>query len=69
MPEFEKYANESPEAARRRIAKNIRAKGNPGAPSVAPMAPRAPRTKGNLMGKGYNIARNINGGKLPDVGY
>ena len=45
MPEFEKYADESPEAARRRISKNIQAKGKPGAPSVAPMAPRAPRTK------------------------
>ena len=35
----------------------------------APRAPRVPRTKGDLSGKGYNIARNINGGKLPDVGY
>jgi len=31
MPEFEKYANESPEAARRRISKNLKAKGNPDA--------------------------------------
>ena len=35
-------------------------------PGVVPMVPR---TKSNMMGKGYNIARNINGGKLPDIGY
>jgi hypothetical protein len=35
-------------------------------PGVVPMVPR---TKGSMMGKGYNIARNINGGKLPDIGY
>ena len=66
-------------AGKRAAAAARRSKGNPGAsvPKPRPMgsrpaparAPRVPRTKGNLMGKGYNIARNINGGKLPDVGY
>ena len=31
MPEYERYPGEAPEAARRRISKNIKAKGNPGA--------------------------------------
>ena len=37
--------------------------------ATRPTPSRLPRTKGDLSGKGYNIARNINGGKLPDVGY
>ena len=61
MPEFEKYANESPEAARRRISKNIQAKGKPG-------APMAPRTKSSMMRKGYNFTRNLGGEDLPDIG-
>ena len=63
MPEFEKYPNESPEAARRRISKNLKAKGKP---SVAPMAPR---TKSSMMRKGYNFTRNLGGEDLPDTGY
>jgi len=53
-------------APRRAPARAPRARG--GVPPVA-RAPRTPRTKGDLSGKGYNIARNINGGKLPDLGY
>jgi len=41
-----------------------------GSPLAAPTGlPRVPGTKGSMMGKGYNIARNINGGTLPDPGY
>ena len=61
-------------AGRRAAAAARRA--NPGATGAKPMgsrlgaarAPRIPRTKGNLMGKGYNFTRNI-GGELPDIGY
>ena len=66
-------------AGQRAAAAARRSKSNPGAsvPKPRPMgsrpaparAPRVPRTKGDLSGKGYNIARNINGGKLPGTGY
>ena len=70
-------------AGRRAAAAARRAKGNPGATGAKPMgsrlgaartprtarAPRIPRTKGSMMGKGYNFTRNINGGELPDIGY
>ena len=41
-----------------------------GSPLAAPTGlPRVPGTKGSMMKKGYNFTRNINGGKLPDLGY
>ena len=73
MPRFERYPDESPEAAKRRISKNIaQDKRNPGAPRAvprAPKSPRAPRTKENMMRRGYNFTRNLGGEDLPDTGY
>ena len=58
MPELERYPNESPTAARLRIARNrAKNKDNP------------VKTKGDIMGNG-NISRTIKDmGETSDVGY
>ena len=76
MPEFKKYPNESPAAARQRIAKNIAKANTPVAnPEMGynnsltwndkregTPVPRVRKPK-----PGYNPTRNI--GSTPDVGY
>ena len=61
-------------AGQRAAAAARRSKSNPGLKRRTsklgpPIVDSTTGTKGNLMGKGYNIARNINGGTLPDPGY
>tara|TARA_R100001530_G_C4308825_1_gene152463 strand:+ start:319 stop:627 length:309 start_codon:yes stop_codon:yes gene_type:complete len=59
MPKYERYPNEAPEAARRRIARNrapVRGQGLRGQAPRAPrpQAPVAPdATRGDLMLRGY----------------
>ena len=69
MPKYERYPNESPIAAKRRISKNISRDASTAKNPRLPRAGRAgaPATKASLMKGGYNIARNI--GETPDIGY
>jgi hypothetical protein len=64
MPKYQRYPNEAPDAARRRISKNVAMdKGNPAA---QPGLEEKPRLRGKRS-KGYNITKNL--GKIPGIGY
>ena len=67
MPRYERYPDESPEAARRRISKNLQAEGNP---RVTARPPRVPRAKNpdEVKTKADLLAGNL-GSTIKNMGY